>query len=158
MFCCVLFKEKMDHDGSSDSDELSAELIAAAESLSNDTIPTTSKERYLKTYNVFQQWKKTNNVKTTSEMVLKAYFHKMAENKKPTSLWAYHSMLKAMIRIKENIDIGVYHEVNAFLKKKSRGYRPVKAKVFTESEMHRFILQTDDSTWLDVFQKIWHVS
>lgn len=137
-------------DSSDSSDELSAELIAAAECVTNDTLPEISKERYSKTYVAFQQWKHLNNVKTTSETVLKAYLYKLAENNKPTSLWAYHSMLKAMIRIKENVDIGVYHEVNAFLKKKSKGYVPVKAKVFKEVEMHRFIFQSDDSAWLDV--------
>lgn len=137
-----------------DSDELSVELVAAANSVKEQLLPATSKERYSKTYDVFKQWKQSKNVKRTSETVLEAYFHKLAENKRPTSLWAYHSMLKATIKVKENVDISAYHQLNAFLKRQIKGYVPVKAKVFTEAEIQRFIFQTDDSAWLDVKVRI----
>ncbi|KAG4065945.1 hypothetical protein HA402_010299 [Bradysia odoriphaga] len=59
-------------------------------------------------------------------------------------------MLKATIRTHENIDIGTFPAVSAYLKSKSSGYNPVKAEVFTEAGIKTFIDTTEDSTWLDV--------
>ncbi|KAL6958262.1 hypothetical protein U1Q18_045617 [Sarracenia purpurea var. burkii] len=54
-------------------------------------------------------------------------------------------MLKSTLNINENVDISKYAKVIAFLKRKGDGYKPTKAKVFTEEEFsggsrirHRF--------------------
>ncbi|XP_037048476.1 uncharacterized protein LOC119082925 [Bradysia coprophila] len=69
---------------------------------------------------------------------------------KPTSLWAFHSMLKSTLRAYDNVDIGKFCQVTAFLKTKSSGYKVVKAKVFAESYILKFIDEAEDLTWLDV--------
>jgi hypothetical protein len=45
-------------------------------------------------------------------------------NKKPTTLWAHYSMLKATLKIFAKVDIETYVKVTAMLKRKSHGYVP----------------------------------
>lgn len=60
-------------------------------------------------------------------------------------------MLKSTLNIYNGIiDISTYVKLTGFLKRQSEGYRPKKAKVFTEDEMHLFITEAPDEEWLDV--------
>lgn len=80
-----------------------------------------------------------------------AYFHVLAEKSyKPSSLYAFYSMLKATLRAHENTDIGTLNQVSAFLKAKSDGYKPIKAEVFTEEGFKKFIDEAENLAWLDV--------
>lgn len=54
------------------------------------------------------------------------------------------------MRANEDLDIGEFHQVKAFLKKKSSGYKSVKATVFTEEQIRKFIIEAADGQWLDV--------
>lgn len=102
-------------------------------------------------YNKFKNWQSGYGVVVISSNLIMAYFHTLDEKKyKPTSLWAYHSMLKATLRVNDDVDIGTFHQVTAFLKGKSAGYKSVKAKVFDEHGIKNFIDRAEDLAWLDV--------
>lgn len=131
-------------------ENLSEELLEAAESAAFKTLPEKSKERYLQKYEEFDAWKIRNNAIGISEKLLMAYFYTMSKNQKPTTLWATYSMMKSTIKLKHNVDISTYHQLCAFLKTNASGYRPEKANVFTESEIEQFLDQANDYDWLDV--------
>lgn len=133
------------------NDEFIAKINEAAKRGSDQTLPPASKDRYLKTYAVFNEWKNKNGNPSTCETVVLAYFVELSEEgKKPTSLWAYYSMLKSIIRLKEKIDISNYFDLTAFLKRKSDGYEPTKSNVFEDYELQRFLVSAEESKWLDV--------
>lgn len=141
-----------------DEDEEAAELesctppdiIEIALAAKNSLLPDKSKDRYEKTYAEFTAWQKSKNTNSFSQRVMIAYFLGLSKKSKPSSLWAYYSMLKKTILIKHNIDLKTYAELISFLKKESKNYIPTRAKVFTPDEMKRFIQEADDLSWLDV--------
>lgn len=145
-------KRKIDLMDAEDIDEeMPFELLEHARAASMDLLPQKSRVRYNNTYNNFKVWQGSYNVKTICEDLILAYFHVLAEkNYKPTSLYAFHSMLKATLRAHENADIGNFHQVSAFLKVKSDGYKPIKAEVLTEEGVKKFIDEAEDLAWLDV--------
>lgn len=128
----------------------SEEINDLADSAANEVLPEKSKDRYLKVYNDFEKWKKRKKSKGISEKNVLAYFFEMSKSMKPSSLWAQYSMLKATMKVKDNIDIAKYNQISAFLKTKSSGYKPMKAKIFSEAEIKKFIVEAPDNDWLDV--------
>lgn len=132
------------------NNEISEDIVQAAQSACNELIPEKSSLRYNNAYNEFMEWNKAKKGDGVSETVLLAYFFNMSTLKKPTSLWAYYSMLKSTIKVKHNIDIGNYYKLVAFLKSKQSGYKPTQAKVFTEENIKQFICNAPDSQWLIV--------
>lgn len=112
-------------EDSDDDFAFEEEISEAIDRAQNETLPAISKERYFKEYAKFLQWKKSKN---TCERTVLAYFSIMSKTKAPSSLYAYYSMLKAIIKIKENIDIGTYHPLVSFLKQQSVGYHPIKTR------------------------------
>lgn len=67
---------------------------------------------------------------------------------KPTSMWAHYSMLKATLRTYENLDIAQFFLVKGFLKQKSIGYKSIRAEVFAEEQIQKFIMEVDDKHYL----------
>ena len=133
------------------------ELVEAASKADLELLPAKSRTRYMDTYNLFQAWKTAKNATSNSETVVFAYLSEMANTKnkkneclKPSTLWARYSMLKATMNIYDKVDIGTYGKLTAFLKRKSTGYVPLKAKIFTENEIQRFLDIAPDVLWLDV--------
>lgn len=57
-------------------------------------------------------------------------------------------MLKATLSVKENMDIGTFKRVLAFLKRKSVGYEPKKSKVLSRDEVNTFLREADDEKYL----------
>lgn len=97
------------------------------------------------------RWKTLNEANIISEDVLLTYFKHHSQTKKPTSLLAYYSMLKATLKVNDNIDISNYLELNAFLKSESAGYKPSnKQHTFTKQQIDKFICDAPDKEWLDV--------
>ncbi|KAJ6639008.1 hypothetical protein Bhyg_11747, partial [Pseudolycoriella hygida] len=97
-------------------------------------------------------WQDGRGVQKITPNVVLAYFQELdaKKNYKPTSLWAFYSMLKSTLRTFEDLDIGQYFQVKAFLKQKSSGFKSVRANVFTEEEIRKFVMEADDRQWLDV--------
>ncbi|CAH0406004.1 unnamed protein product [Chilo suppressalis] len=107
-----------------------------------------SREKYLKQYDIFNMWRLAKGAKTFSENVLLAYFIELSETKKASTLWSTYSMLKLTIKMKKDVHIDTYHKLVAFLKRASSGYKPKKSKVFTASEIAKFINEAPDSVYL----------
>jgi hypothetical protein len=87
-----------------------------------------------------------------SEKVVLAYFAEQSKKLKPSSLWCRYSMLRTMVSIKIKIDISQYHQVVAFLKRKSEGYRPKKSCIFCKEDIHQFLKEMNDKDFL--FMKV----
>lgn len=134
---------------STDDDEPMPQ-ITDVYSLRNDALPEASKVKYFRAYHHFKGWQKERNVITVSEPLMMEYFQERAMKQKPTSLWAYFSMLKRTLQMNLNIDIGSYDQVLNFLKSNSSGYEPVKSKSFTLEEVVKFVVEAPDDVWLDV--------
>ena len=79
--------------------------------------------------------KKTTSLK---EEIILVYLDELSKNLAPSTLWARYSMLKATIITYNNVDIGTYKNVKAFLKRKSANHKGKKSKVFSPSEVSKF--------------------
>lgn len=132
-------------------DDIPFELLQNAQQAQMELLPIKSRERYNRVYKVFKDWQKEHGVKIVSSAVILSYFYELDQKKyQPTSLWAFYSMLKATIRANEDIDLGKYPNVTAFLKSKSDGFTSKKAHVFTEENVKKFFDDAADLHWLDV--------
>lgn len=125
-------------------------IIIAADDASKSLLPSTSRVRYERTYSDFMKWRSENTANSFSERILLAYFSGLSDKSKPTTLWAYYSMLKSTLSLNHGIDISKYSKLISFLKRQAEGYRPKKAQVFTEAEMKQFIFGARDEEWLVV--------
>lgn len=112
-------------------------------------IPEKSKIIYEKTYREYLKWCNEKKVqKCYLEDNLLAYFYYLSDSRKPSSLWSYYSMLKANIKMYHNTDISNYSGLFGFLKRKSDGYKPKKAKVFTQENLNTFLYEASDDIYL----------
>lgn len=125
-----------------------SDIEFAAQSVINTLIPARSKERYEIVYKNFEEWLKVKKVEEVCEKVMLAYLAEQARKLKPSSLWCRYSMLRSLVSIKRKIDISKYHEVVAFLKRNSEGYRPKKSCIFRKEEIHKFLKDMDDKDFL----------
>jgi len=57
-------------------------------------------------------------------------------------------MLKSTINMKHNINIGTYSKLQAFLKRKSTGFKSKKSKILTSSDTKKFIDEAPDIQYL----------
>lgn len=111
-------------------------------------VPQKSKGKYELAYRKLMEWASENKVKTISENVLLAYFKRLSDEMKPSTLWTTYSMIKSMLNIKNNTDISKYAKLQAFLKLKSSGYKSKKSKVLTAKEINTFLLEAPDDKYL----------
>ncbi|XP_045479864.1 uncharacterized protein LOC123684593 [Harmonia axyridis] len=130
--------------------EISRDLLEKAEKARSVLLPTKSELKYKKEYDKFLQWMEVNRMdsKNTSETVMLAYFQEMSELYSPNSLWTKRSMLKLMMRIHDDIDGSKFHELEAFLKRKSKGYEPKKSQVFSREDIVKFLKNASDQEYL----------
>lgn len=126
------------------------ELQETSETTSSSSVdlPSKSKNRYELTYQSFQKWQESSNMNSVDENVLLAYFQEQSTFKTPATLWSLYSVLKSMINLQRNVNIGNYNELLAFLKNKSKGYTSAKPKIFTDEEITKFIEEAPDITYL----------
>ncbi len=59
-------------------------------------------------------------------------------------------MLKNTLKIHDDVDISKYAKVMSFMKRYSEGYKSIKAKVFSEDEIRKFLFEAPDIQWLAV--------
>lgn len=137
------------HNGSSDSFSCTPEEISEkAREVTLNLLPDKSKKKYNMQYDLFIKWCSTKNVKRYSESVLLTYLSELSQKYKSSTLWSIHSMLKATLSVRDNVDIGSYTKVIAFLKKQSVGHVPKKSKVITAQEINNFLRNAPDETYL----------
>ncbi|KAJ8912394.1 hypothetical protein NQ315_013460 [Exocentrus adspersus] len=133
----------------SDSEDLPSDIEEAATSAVSTLLPSKSKDKYKKIYNRFTSWCEKKNLKNhLQEKVLLAYFSELSKSYSSSSLWAFYSMIRAVASMKNNIDISKYAQLQAFLKRKSEGYKPKKSRTFTKEEIARFLKEADDKKFL----------
>lgn len=79
-------------------EDMPLELMEHAKAAKLETMPVKSREKYNRLYKNFKDWQASYGVVTISSDLIMAYFHMLDEKKyKPTSLWAFHSMLKCTL-------------------------------------------------------------
>lgn len=140
---------KMDIEDS-ESNEIGTppEILETANATSLNLLPEKSRKHYNKVYTDFIAWRNINKVQSFSENVLLAYFTKLAEKYKSSSLWKVYSMLRSTISIHNNTNIDNYSKLRAFLKRKGEGYQAKKSKVFSPEEINKFINDAPDEVYL----------
>jgi len=124
------------------------EIVEAAEILSSNLLPEKSRKHYEEVYKKFMDWRISKRANSFSETVLMAYFGELSDKYKSSSLWAKYSMLRSTLLIRHNINIENYSKLKSFLKRKSEGYRPKKAKTFSPDEINKFINEAPDTIYL----------
>lgn len=134
-------------------DEIAMELTPPdisniAKEITLDLLPRKSRELYEKKYEEFMKWRSEKRVHKISENVLLAYFGQKAKVMKSSSLWSTYSMLKATIKLKNDIDIKTFYKLTAFLKRESVGYKPKKSKTLSHHNISKFLLEAHDSEFL----------
>jgi integrase len=149
-FISAVYKKMNVHmvDSDSESDEMSNAPPDIADEKNLNLLPKKSGDLYKKQYSVFIQWCNEKKITEYNENVLLAFFSQKAEKYKSSTLWSTFSMLKATLIAKNNINIGSYPKLMAYLKRQNVGYKAKKSNVFTKSEINTFLLQAPDDTYL----------
>jgi hypothetical protein len=130
-----------DYDSESDTPP---EVTERANPAISTIIPGKSKTQYERAYIQFREWCTTKNVVRISEKVLLAYLDEKSAKLKPPTLWSAFSMLKAMLNVKENIDVRKFPKLVPYLKNKSVGYRRKKSKILRLEDISKIIEEAAD--------------
>lgn len=125
-----------------------SDLEEAAERALAKLVPAVSKGKYEKAYEKFRQWCCEKKVKTIDESKLMVYFDVELEKFQASTAWSTYSMLKAMLRVKDNIDIGKFNNLRALLKRKGDDYLAKKSRILYIGEMYRFLKEAPDDVYL----------
>ncbi|KAJ8910999.1 hypothetical protein NQ315_011264 [Exocentrus adspersus] len=133
------------------SDSVPDDVLLEANSALSKIIPEKSKLLYEKEYINFCEWRNKKQVRGVNDKIIMAYTEKskrVKSSSESSSLWSYYSQLKKMLSVKENVDISRFHQVTAFLKHKSTGYKPKKSRVFTREDLEKFLDTAPDINYL----------
>lgn len=109
-----------------------------------------SKRIYEITYKTFDSWRTAHKLTSVSQSMMIEYFEEISEKYKPSSLWSIYSMLKTIIYLKEDIDIGRYRDLLSLLKKKSEGFKSEKSSILTPQHIDKFLTEAPDDIYLAV--------
>lgn len=112
-----------------------------------DLLPEASKERYK---SVFEEFLKSSKIKryNNGKLSRKAQEHdysrflsaKKADGFKASTLWSYYSMLNSCSQTEWGFDLkGEFPRLTLLLKKWGKGHVRKKAKVFTDTEIEKFL-------------------
>ncbi|XP_074037746.1 uncharacterized protein [Leptinotarsa decemlineata] len=117
------------------------DILKKAEQVRESLNSSKSEAVYQKEYKIYLEWLTRKNVmpKDVTETVFLAYFQELSETYSPNSLWTKWSMLKSMVSIHEKRDITKFNELQAFLKRKSKSYKPKKSAVLSPKDVIRFL-------------------
>lgn len=136
--------ESSDDDINLTPEELKQKVINAELSF----LPEKSREKYLKAYNTFNEWRNTKGAITFSETVLLSYFIELSQTRQSSTMWSIYSMLKSTIKTKHDVHIESYPKLISFLKRKSVGHKSKKSKVFTAHNIQTFLNEAPDCNFL----------
>lgn len=107
-----------------------------------------TKERELKYYRRFVDWKKERNVTTTTEGVMMNYVRFLSSTNAPNSLHTLYNKLVRPIHEYEKVDIDKFEKVKSWLKEKRNKYEPRKYKELSAEELDRFFKEAPDKDYL----------
>lgn len=79
-----------------------------------------------------------------NENVIITYFAKLSTTCRPSSIWAFDSMIRTMKSIKMNIDISKCTKLVALLKRKIWRISVKKSRVLTTTDITGFLVETDE--------------
>lgn len=111
-------------------------------------LPQKSKEIYERAYKKFMDYRQEKNIQSFSENVFLVYMAELSKTMKSSTLWSQYSMLRAVVNVKQNINISKYMRLRALLKQKSVGYCPKKSRILTREEVHKFLCHAPDDKYL----------
>ncbi|XP_018360627.1 PREDICTED: uncharacterized protein LOC108759622 [Trachymyrmex cornetzi] len=137
-----------DSDSEDVSNDVPPEILKTAKEIAFNSLPKISKQKYTKEYNEFKIWRSTKNTTSFAEPILLVYFNKIAKKFASSTIWSKFSMLKATIKAYNNIDIGTYPQLIAFLKNNNAGYKPKKCSIFTTIDVSKFLDEAPDAEYL----------
>lgn len=135
-------------DESADEEEIRKSFEARAREIEKETVPPRSKNKYVNCYETLVGWQKQQKTTSFDENVLLVYFKELSEKYSPGTLWPKWSMLKSILRIRHEININNYVTLKAFLRQKTRNYKPKQAATFSYEEIHRFLDEAPDFIYL----------
>lgn len=141
----------MSSSSDSDSIELTPESIRTdARNVMDNLLPAKSREKYMKAYGNFIEWRNARGAKNFSESVFLAYFQYLAKTKQPSTLWSTYSMLKSTVSSNNDVKLDTYSKLIAYLKRMSDGFKPKKSKVFSVKNVETFLNEAPDKVFLAV--------
>lgn len=133
-------------EGEESEDEVKNLSTEAKEKL----VPEKSNKLYQQAYCIYRRWLQTTKYSSTTKDTVLAYFNYLSKKNAPSTCWTTFSKLKSLIKLKENINIGTYYDVIAFLKQNKKGYKPKQSEISTSEQVKDFILHAPDELFLDV--------
>lgn len=143
------FKENPENLLKMSETDLPSDIEEIAQHAVSSLLPEKSKNKYKKEYDRFVSWCKEKNIKNfLQEKVFLAYFETLSQKYSSSSLWAFYSMIRATISMKNNVDISKFAQLQALLKRKSEGYKAKKSKTFTKEEIGKFLKEAEDKKFL----------
>lgn len=99
-------------------------------------------------YSKFMSWCENEGITEYTEPVLLNYFKFKAKEWKLTTIWSHFSFLRSMLLTKNNVDIGKCTSINEFLRELKEGYEAKRSKIFTLSEINKFVKEAPDDKYL----------
>lgn len=131
-------------------DDIPGEMKQKASKIFQNLLPSKSKEKYLSVYHEFQGWMDKNNIKSCDESSVTVYFSYLKEEKKlmSSTLWSRWSMLKSTLSAYDDIDVGAFKKLKAYLKKLNKGYKPKKSKILYSEDLAKFCVEADNKIHL----------
>jgi len=130
------------------------DVLSSAQKAYSNLLPTKSITLYEQKYKLFMDWCKIKNISKVSENILLAYFVEELSPYKPSTLWSIFSMLKATLKVKNDVDISTYYKLVSYLKNKSKNFKPKKSGIFEKHHFVKFIIEAPDSKFLLVKVRI----
>lgn len=141
----------MSSSSDSESIELTPDSIRTdARNVMDNLLPAKSREKYMKAYGNFIEWRNSRGAKNFSESVFLAYFQYLAKTKQPSTLWSTYSMLKSTVSSNNDVKLDTYSKLIAYLKRMSDGFKPKKSKVFSVKNVETFLNEAPDNIFLAV--------
>lgn len=136
-------------DDSTDEEEVIRNFEEEAQKvIDTSSLPKKSEDRYNLVYETFMKWKTENKASSFEESILICYFKDMQKKVGPATLWSIWSILKKMINIRHNVNIGTYFNLKSILKNNSKGYKPKKSLTLTWDQVMQFINNASDDIYL----------
>lgn len=122
--------------------------IEIIEAKAAELLSKKSRKIYEKQYEEFNKWCNQKNEQNVTEELLLLYFGEKSGHVKASTLWSQYSMLKAMLIIKDNIDISEFKNLLTYLKRMNDGYKPFISKALTGEQVDQFLTEAPDEEYL----------